>query len=67
MDAGVFLLMFLVGAGLLFWGLWQIRAGRKKLDKISGELDDIGKELDDIQKDVKETMSKLYREGREDS
>ena len=59
--------MILVGAILLFWGLWQIRGRTKQLDGIGEKFEEIGKELDEIQADVRDSMSKLYREGVDDS
>ena len=66
MDPAAFLLMLLVGAALVGWGVRQMRQGFRKLDRTSAEADAISNELDVLQSDIKDTMSRLYREGEED-
>ena len=67
MSVGGYFILILVGAILLSWGLWRIRGRTKQLDGIGEKFEEIGKELDEIQADVKDSMSKLYREGIDDS
>ena len=45
MDAGGYVIMLFIGAGLLFWGLWQLRSGAKEVDRIGKELERVGIEM----------------------
>lgn len=56
MDAGGYLILFLIGAGLLFWGLWQVRSGVKDLDRIQREL---GEQAEYLQSEISKVKKEL--------
>jgi len=51
-----YFILFLFGAGLLFWGLWQVRRGVKDLDRIQNEL---GKQAEELRSEISKVKKAL--------
>ena len=63
MDGSGYLIMSLIGAGLLFWGLWHVRRGVKDLDRIQRELADQAEEMRSEIAKVKKELGQIMDEN----
>jgi hypothetical protein len=53
-----YLIVFLLGAGLLFSGLWQVRQGIKDIDRVQRE---IAEQADELQSEILKIKNDLHR------
>ena len=56
MDGLGYLIVLLLGAGLLFWGLWQVRSGLKEFDRVQRE---IGEQAEELRSEISEVKREL--------
>ena len=70
-DGIGYLLLFLFGAGLLFWGLWQVRRGLKAFDQIQREIgeqaDELRSEIADVKRDLQQIIDQTDSDKEPDS
>ncbi len=58
MDGAGFFILILIGAGLLVWGLWQVRSGVKDLDRIQH---DLAEQAEELRSEIAKVQKKLRR------
>jgi len=70
-DGLGYLVLFLFGAGLLFWGLWQVRRGLKAFDQIQREIgeqaDELRSEIADVKRDLQQIIDQTDSDKEPDS
>ena len=70
-DGLGYLVLFLFGAGLLFWGLWQVRSGLKAFDQIQREIgeqaDELRSEIASVKRDLQQIIDQTDSDKEPDS